>query len=135
VMQTQTEQSVCVSVSEQFYTADRLAYEMDFAGAESGYLQLQAYLRANPDAGTCADTPIDARLTARIANVQSAQLQFLSASDLLRRAQAAAADVQGAEADLDREELSNIAFIDQLNRVTMAGGEALDASSGVEPFT
>ena len=100
--QTQTASAVCVSVSEQFYQADRLGYEMDFANAESGYVQLQAFLRSQPEAAGCDYTPSEARLAARIANMQSAQLQFLSASEMLRQAHELAEKATGVNADLDR---------------------------------
>ncbi|MCB9949287.1 MAG: CHAT domain-containing protein [Rhodospirillaceae bacterium] len=123
---------VCRSISEQYYQAERDVYAMDLATAESRYVQVLSALKSG--AGRhCPSAPSEARVTARLANVQSGQLEFLSASELLADARRGEANPTAEDRSVLSGELSTIELVDRMHRSAITGAAPVLTPSDAAP--
>ncbi len=110
----------CRGLGDAFYQAERYAYSMDFAGAESLYLEVLAG-STDSEAATCTNLPSRARVMGRLAIVQSAQLQFLAAQESRMRAWELLAADNSEHRDILEQELATIELVDRMHRASIGG--------------
>ena len=121
----------CRDLDDRFYQAERLAYSMDFAGAESLYLDVLAGSTSSGSA-ECANLPSRARVMGRLAIVQSAQLQFLAARESRLRARELLRSDTGVVRDILEQELATIELVDRMHRAAVAGTDEGILASALE---